>query len=277
MLEPGQTVFIILSFEGPDVYSQAGGLGVRVKELSRALAERGYETHLFFVGDPNLPAHEALLDGRLTLHRWSQWISRFYPLGVYSGEDDKVADLNRSLPDALLKDYIRPAVERGNQVVVIGEEWHLAHAMTLISDALYFAGLRERCLLSVERQQPFLVSPDQLGHARLYDDPDDGQPLHEAHHVALGRQPDRGSEWHPRIDDLQGEPGAGADPADGGQRHGVPLQDRAVQPGQAVAPGHRGRRPVEGAWHPREDADAWWHGALRAGRCWNTPASSAFG
>jgi len=147
MLEPGQTVFIILSFEGPDVYSQAGGLGVRVKELSRALAERGYETHLFFVGDPNLPAHEALLDGRLTLHRWSQWISRFYPLGVYSGEDDKVADLNRSLPDALLKDYIRPAVERGNQVVVIGEEWHLAHAMTLISDALYFAGLRERCLL----------------------------------------------------------------------------------------------------------------------------------
>ena len=52
MLEPDQTTFIILSFEGPDVYSQAGGLGVRVKELSRALAERGFETHLFFVGDP---------------------------------------------------------------------------------------------------------------------------------------------------------------------------------------------------------------------------------
>ncbi|HEY8677558.1 MAG TPA: glycosyltransferase family 4 protein [Candidatus Dormibacteraeota bacterium] len=147
MLEPEQTVFIILSFEGPDVYSQAGGLGVRVKELSRALAERGYETHLFFVGDPKLPATESLLEGRLLLHRWSQWISRFYPLGVYSGEDDKVADLNRSLPDALVKDYIRPAIERGNNVVVIGEEWHLAHAMTLVSDALYFAGLRDRCLL----------------------------------------------------------------------------------------------------------------------------------
>ncbi len=147
MLETEQTVFIILSFEGPDVYSQAGGLGVRVKELSRALAERGYQTHLFFVGDPQLPAHESLLEGRLNLHRWSQWISRFYAMGVYSGEDDKVADLNRSLPDALIKDFIRPAIERGKQVVVIGEEWHLAHAMTLLSDGLYFAGLRERCLL----------------------------------------------------------------------------------------------------------------------------------
>ncbi len=147
MLEPSQTTFILLSFEGPDEYSQAGGLGVRVKELSRALAERGFETHLFFVGDPNLPTDESLLDGRLWLHRWSQWISRYHRVGVYDGEDDKVADLNRSLPDALVKDYIKPAVARGNTVVVLGEEWHLAHAMTLISDALYFAGLRERCLL----------------------------------------------------------------------------------------------------------------------------------
>jgi len=147
MFEPEQTTFIVLSFEGPDEYAQAGGLGVRVKELSRALAERGYETHLFFVGDPALPADESALDGRLWLHRWSQWISRFHPVGVYDGEDDKVADLNRSLPDALVKDYIKPAIARGNTVVVLGEEWHLAHAMSLISDALYFAGLRDRCLL----------------------------------------------------------------------------------------------------------------------------------
>jgi glycosyltransferase involved in cell wall biosynthesis len=147
MLEPSQTTFILLSFEGPDEYSQAGGLGVRVKELSRALAERGFETHLFFVGDPNLPTDESLLDGRLWLHRWSQWISRYHPVGVYDGEDDKVADLNRSLPDALVKDYIKPAIARGNTVVVLGEEWHLAHAMTLISDALYYAALRDRCLL----------------------------------------------------------------------------------------------------------------------------------
>src|SRR2546430_10216686 len=127
MLEPEQTTFILLSFEGPDEYSQAGGLGGRVKELSRALAERGFGTHLFFVGDPKLPADESALDGRLWLHRWRQWISRYYPVGVYAGEDDKVADLNRSLPDSLVKDYIRPAIERGKTVVVLGEEWHLAH------------------------------------------------------------------------------------------------------------------------------------------------------
>jgi glycosyltransferase involved in cell wall biosynthesis len=147
MLEPPQTTFILLSFEGPDIYSQAGGLGVRVKELSRALAERGYETHLFFVGDPKQPADESALDGRLWLHRWSQWISRYHPMGVYDGEDDKVADLNRSLPETLVSDYIQPAIAKGNTVVIMGEEWHIAHAMTLISDALYFAGLRDRCLL----------------------------------------------------------------------------------------------------------------------------------
>ena len=147
MLEPLKTTFILLSFEGPDVYSQAGGLGVRVKELSRALAERGYETHLFFVGDPTLPTDETMLDQRLFIHRWSQWISRYYPVGVYDGEDDKVADLNRSLPDALVKDFIKPAIARGKTVVVLGEEWHIAHAMTLVSDALYYAGLRDRCLL----------------------------------------------------------------------------------------------------------------------------------
>src|SRR3990167_8295723 len=39
--------FVLLSFEGPDRYSRAGGLGSRVTELSRALAGMGFETHLF--------------------------------------------------------------------------------------------------------------------------------------------------------------------------------------------------------------------------------------
>ena len=147
MLEPGRTVFILVSFEGPDVYSQAGGLGVRVKELSRALADRGYESHLFFVGDPTLPPHETLLDGKLTLHRWSQWISRHYPAGVYSGEEAKMSDVNRSLPDVLVRDFIKPAVERGDTVVVMGEEWHTAHLMGILSDTLFYSGLRDHCLL----------------------------------------------------------------------------------------------------------------------------------
>ncbi|HWE62819.1 MAG TPA: glycosyl transferase family 1, partial [Chloroflexota bacterium] len=88
-IEPENTVFVILSFEGPDVYSQAGGLGVRVTELADALAEEGYETHLIFVGDPDLPAYETRRDGKLHWRRWSQWISRYNPNGVYQGEDDK--------------------------------------------------------------------------------------------------------------------------------------------------------------------------------------------
>src|SRR5215470_13469418 len=78
-LSPGRATFVVLSFEGPDRYARAGGLGVRVTELSRALAEAGYPVHLVFVGDPDLPGHESLIDGRLTLHRWCQWISAFHP------------------------------------------------------------------------------------------------------------------------------------------------------------------------------------------------------
>src|SRR5256714_15338704 len=103
MLEPEQTTFILLSFEGPDEYSQAGGFGVRVKELSRAPAGRGFETHLFFVGDPKLPAAESAPDRRLWLPRWGQWISRQHPGGVYDGEGDKDADLQPILPGTLVK------------------------------------------------------------------------------------------------------------------------------------------------------------------------------
>ena len=42
-------VFVVLSFEGPDAYARAGGLGARVTELSQTLARASFETHLFFV------------------------------------------------------------------------------------------------------------------------------------------------------------------------------------------------------------------------------------
>src|SRR5581483_885321 len=50
-ISPANTLFVLLCFEGPDVYSTAGGLGTRVSELSEALAAQGYETHLIFIGD----------------------------------------------------------------------------------------------------------------------------------------------------------------------------------------------------------------------------------
>ncbi|HKK50740.1 MAG TPA: glycosyl transferase family 1, partial [Myxococcota bacterium] len=59
--------FHLLSFEGPDAYARAGGLATRVEGLARTLAQLGFETHLWFIGDPDAPGHEQ--QGDLHLHR----------------------------------------------------------------------------------------------------------------------------------------------------------------------------------------------------------------
>jgi glycosyltransferase involved in cell wall biosynthesis len=144
---PQTTAFAVLSFEGPDEYSQAGGLGVRVKGLSRTLAQLGYETHLFFCGDPDLPGEETHEGGRLHYRRWCQWISARHRGGVYDGEDEKIRDWNSSLPLSLINQVIAPAAASGRNVVVLGEEWHTAASMNLISDSLYYRGLRDRVVM----------------------------------------------------------------------------------------------------------------------------------
>jgi glycosyltransferase involved in cell wall biosynthesis len=144
---PQSTVFAVLSFEGPDEYSQAGGLGVRVKGLSRTLAQLGYETHVFFCGDPDLPGEETHEGGRLHYRRWCQWISARHRGGVYDGEDEKIRDWNSSLPLSLINQVIAPAAASGRNVVVLGEEWHTAASMNLISDSLYYRGLRDRVVM----------------------------------------------------------------------------------------------------------------------------------
>ena len=146
-LEPARTVFVVLSFEGPDAYSQAGGLGVRVKGLTRALAELGYQTHLYFCGDPELAGDEDQEAGRLHLHRWCQWISARHPGGVYDGEEGKIRDWNMSLPGSLIDNVIGPAVAAGRNVVVMGEEWHTTWSMSLIAEILYGRGLRDRVVM----------------------------------------------------------------------------------------------------------------------------------
>jgi hypothetical protein len=79
--------FVLLSFEGPDSYARAGGLGARVSGLAVALADAGYETHLFFIGSAEAAGHEVRCGGSLHLHRWCQWISKYHPGGVYDGEE----------------------------------------------------------------------------------------------------------------------------------------------------------------------------------------------
>ncbi len=147
LLSPDRTTFVVLSFEGPDVYARAGGLGVRVSELSQALAEAGYPVHLLFVGDPTLPGHESLLEGRLTLHRWCQWISAHHPEGVYSGEEGKWRDFTSSAADFVVDHLARPAIQAGRRVVILSEEWHTAEALCRIGDRLSEAGVRRHAVL----------------------------------------------------------------------------------------------------------------------------------
>ena len=146
-LTPENTIFVLLCFEGPDVYSTAGGLGTRVTELSEALATQGFTTHLIFIGDPYKPAIETRVDGRLILKRWSQWISKYYLNGVYEGEEQKLYDYNESVPYHVYSEIVRPAVAEGKTVVIMGEDWHTAEAICHTSDLLHWFGMRQKTLI----------------------------------------------------------------------------------------------------------------------------------
>jgi glycosyltransferase involved in cell wall biosynthesis len=146
-VSPENTLFVLLCFEGPDVYSTAGGLGTRVTELSEALAKQGYMTHLIFIGDPTKPATELRENGRLRLERWSQWVSQYYPNGVYDGEEQKLYDYNESVPYHVYNNIVRPAADEGKTVVIMGEDWHTAEVMMRTSDLLHWFGLRQKVLM----------------------------------------------------------------------------------------------------------------------------------
>ncbi len=144
---PEQVEFVLLSFEGPDAYSQAGGLGVRITNIANWLASRGYHTHLIFIGSPDLAGHETHSGGLLHYHRWCQWISRYHPLGVYDGEEGKLFDFNQSAPLFIIDQIARPAIAQGRRLVVLAEEWHTAEALIRLSDQLHAAGLRADSIL----------------------------------------------------------------------------------------------------------------------------------
>lgn len=146
-ITPQNTEFVILCFEGPDRYSMAGGLSVRITNLSETLALMGFTTHLFFVGDPRLKGEEERCSGKLILHRWCQWISNYYPNGVYEGENEKLYDFNESIPWFVKDRIIEPAIRHGKMVVVLGEEWQTSEAMCRLSDLLHCARIRERVVM----------------------------------------------------------------------------------------------------------------------------------
>ena len=134
--------FHILSFEGPDGYARAGGIASRITGLSQALAEAGFDTHLWFVGDPQLPGHENC--GRLFLHRWCQWISQYHPAGVYDGEEGKRADYAASLPPFMIREILLPHMRRGGRAVVLAEEWQTADTVLHLDWLLRNEGIRDQ-------------------------------------------------------------------------------------------------------------------------------------
>ena len=146
-INPDNTIFVVLSFEGPDVYSMAGGLGSRVTHLTNTLAEIGFHVHYFFIGDPSKEGLETCNEGKLVFHRWCQWISEHYPDGVYDGEEEKLHDFTRSVPPFVVHEIANPAISQGKLVAILGEEWHTAEAMCCISDLLYYSGSRDMALM----------------------------------------------------------------------------------------------------------------------------------
>jgi glycosyltransferase involved in cell wall biosynthesis/ribosome-associated translation inhibitor RaiA len=160
--------FHVLAFEGPDAYASAGGLASRITGLAQALAEAGYETHLWFVGDPDLPGHEPL--DRLQLHRWCQWISLYHPGGVYDGEEGKRADYAASLPPFLCQEVLLPHLQQGKRAVILAEEWHTVDAVLHLDWLLRRAGVRHRVMILWNANNTFAferIDWSRLAHAAI--------------------------------------------------------------------------------------------------------------
>jgi glycosyltransferase involved in cell wall biosynthesis len=161
----GNIMFVILSFEGPDRYSFAGGLAVRVTNLCNTLSDNGFLTHLFFIGDPREPGKETI-HGKLTLHRCCQSVSEQYPNDVYEGENQKILDFNQSVPSYLIDRLVKPAIQEDGIVFILGEEWHTAEAMCIISDQLRNAGLRDKVIMFWNANNTFGFDRIDWGHLR---------------------------------------------------------------------------------------------------------------
>ena len=145
MLTPKAIDIAMVSFEGPDQYSQAGGLGVRAKEMCRAFAALGFRTSLYFVGDPELPAEETV-DG-LRLVRVCQGVSRSHPAGVYDGEQEKIQAMWRELPPLLRDGSVLPAQADNRLLAILCEEWQTAELVEVIDGGLRELRLRDRCVV----------------------------------------------------------------------------------------------------------------------------------
>lgn len=138
---------VLLALEGPDPYSLVGGLGTRVVELSAALAHSGVKTTLIFVGDPARPAVESSA-ANLEYRRFCQAISAQHPGGVYDGERAKIAEYAASVPAFVAEAIVARAAARGEQTLILAEDWHVAPALLALDALLRERKLRDRAVLA---------------------------------------------------------------------------------------------------------------------------------
>jgi glycosyltransferase involved in cell wall biosynthesis len=136
---------VVVSFEGPDPYSMAGGLGVRATEMCRALVAKGFKTHLVFIGDPGLPREQD--DEGVNLVRCLGDLAARTPGGVYDGEAEKVAAFTSEMPSHVLSNIVEPALAGGRRLVIICEDWQTADFCIALHLLLLAANLRDRVIL----------------------------------------------------------------------------------------------------------------------------------
>ena len=170
--------FHVLSFEGPDPYAFVGGLATRIEGLTETLAELGFETHLWFIGDPERPGEEK--SGLLRLHRWAQWMSRHHPGGVYDGELDKVAEYARTLPPNLMRKHLRPHLRDGGRAVILAEEWQTVDAVIRLDWLLRDAGVRDQVSILWNAKQHLRIRADPVGPPQRGRGRHHREPVHEA-------------------------------------------------------------------------------------------------
>ena len=98
---PENTEFVILCFEGPDPYSLAGGLGVRVDYLSSTLAQMGFPnmelpilyalTHPERLADDGTVRFDPVAAGALTFEPLRRDVFPAFALGVAAGRSGGTA------------------------------------------------------------------------------------------------------------------------------------------------------------------------------------------
>ena len=92
MFTPETLEVVMVSFEGPDQYSQAGGLGVRARELCRAFAALGFRTTLVFVNTRRLSERRVRLAGDEEVDERCGSGARQHPLDLRQQPRTNLAD-----------------------------------------------------------------------------------------------------------------------------------------------------------------------------------------